>query len=184
MKQAIRPMPFVLSRLSHVLVDHLKEPCLDSEHKVKPILEKSSATDPVVGLLLHMLEEKKATGKMICCFLQDFVKDARIEVHKSIAPKPYGLDFYLIHTLHTFEVIKNEQEVAKVDKWITEFASKTGAPTRIGELYKPPDGIVALRFSMVSHCSLQSAGVAAILYFSEDKWYSRLVHTPVSLQRR
>lgn len=72
-----------------------------------------------------------------------------------------------MHALHTFAVIKNEQEVAKVDKWITEFASKTGAPTRIGEIYKPPDGIVALRSSIslffVSRGSLQSAGVSAIL---------------------
>ena len=40
---------------------------MDSEHKVKHILGKSTATDPVVGLLLHMLEEKKAVGMLDCC---------------------------------------------------------------------------------------------------------------------
>ena len=37
---------------------------MDSEHKVKHIVGKSTATDPVVGLLLHMLEEKKAVGML------------------------------------------------------------------------------------------------------------------------
>jgi len=117
-----------------------QDPCLDSEQKIKAILEKTVAPDPVAGVLLHMLEDHKAVGNFHGCSFFSGPPNSTEFLRPQIETLCLTLTHNVLASLPTDAAIKNEQEVAKVEKWVNELSTKTGVPARIGDQYKPPEG--------------------------------------------